>query len=183
MDTDQIGNIPSHCPVCHGDLLATRLECASCGTEVNGVFRLSALASLPEPHAALLDMFLRARGNVKEMERDLGLSYPTVRARLEEALQAAGFDREAPRRSNDEEAISPAVDAVWEARLGADLAQRMVERVQERLAEWQLGGRHPDRAGDLAARRAEVLDRLESGEIAADEAAALLRELKTRRER
>jgi len=42
-------------------------------------------------------MFLRVRGNVKDMERALGLSYPTVRARLEEAFQAAGFDRDSDR--------------------------------------------------------------------------------------
>jgi hypothetical protein len=55
---------------------------------------LNRLARLDEPHAALLELFLRVRGNVKDMERQLGLSYPTVRARLEEALAAAGLDRE-----------------------------------------------------------------------------------------
>ena len=47
------------------------------------------MVNLPEPHASLLELFLRVRGNVKEMERELGLSYPTVRARLEAALGAA----------------------------------------------------------------------------------------------
>lgn len=58
-----------------------------------GEFTLGRLASLREPHASLLELFLRSRGNVKEMERELGLSYPTVRARLEEALTAAGLAR------------------------------------------------------------------------------------------
>jgi hypothetical protein len=71
----------------------TRLQCPSCGSEVTGEFTLSRLATLREPHASLLEMFLRARGNMKEMERELGLSYPTVRARLEEALTAAGLGR------------------------------------------------------------------------------------------
>jgi hypothetical protein len=81
--------------VCHGDLLVTRLECPSCGAEVTGEFTLSHLATLREPYASLIEMFLRVRGNVKEMERELGLSYPTVRARLEEALTAAGLGRRA----------------------------------------------------------------------------------------
>jgi hypothetical protein len=51
--------------------------------------------NLPEPHASLLELFLRVRGNAKEMERELGLSYPTVRARLEEAFTAAGLARAA----------------------------------------------------------------------------------------
>ena len=83
-------------PILHSDLSITRLTCPVCGTEVTGSFGLSRLARLEEPHAALLELFLRVRGNVKDMERQLGLSYPTVRARLEEALAAAGLDRETP---------------------------------------------------------------------------------------
>ena len=86
-------NLPAQCPVCQGNLLVTRLQCPSCGSEVTGEFTLSRLATLREPHASLLEMFLRVRGNVKEMERELGISYPTVRARLEEALTAAGLGR------------------------------------------------------------------------------------------
>lgn len=88
--------LPTQCPSCTGPLAITRLTCPACGTEVGGAFSLGRLASLREPHASLLELFLRARGNMKEMERTLGLSYPTVRARLEEALTAAGLDRDEP---------------------------------------------------------------------------------------
>jgi hypothetical protein len=90
---DIVNIMPSHCPVCESRLTVTRLQCPSCGTEVGGNFSLSRLAGLREPYASLIEMFLRVRGNVKEMERELGLSYPTVRARLEEALDAAGLGR------------------------------------------------------------------------------------------
>src|SRR5437588_358523 len=95
MSEHQSSNLPAHCPVCQGDLLVTHLQCPTCSAEVTGEFTLSRLATLREPHASLLELFLRVRGNVKEMERDLGLSYPTVRARLEEALVAAGLGRRA----------------------------------------------------------------------------------------
>jgi hypothetical protein len=134
METRSPGSMPAHCPVCEADLTVTRLQCPACGTEVAGSFALGRLASLREPHASLLELFLRVRGNVKEMERELGLSYPTVRARLEEALVAAGFERAAP-SAVEEEAV---------------------------------------------ARRGEILDELERGEITAAEAAARLRELKRR---
>lgn len=88
-------DFPARCPVCHGDLHVTRLQCPSCLSEVGGDFPLNRLATLREPHASLIELFLRVRGNVKDMERELGLSYPTVRARLEEALSAAGFGRDA----------------------------------------------------------------------------------------
>ncbi len=45
--------------------------------------------NLPEPFASLLELFIRVRGNVKDVERELGLSYPTVRSRLDEAFKAA----------------------------------------------------------------------------------------------
>lgn len=89
--------LPSQCPVCSYDLVVTRLECPHCGTDVVGTFSLSRLASLREPYASLIELFLRKRGNMKEMERELGISYPTVRARLEEALEAAGLEREEDR--------------------------------------------------------------------------------------
>jgi hypothetical protein len=73
--------------------MVTRLQCPACGTEVAGAFTLAHLANLREPHASLIELFLRSRGNMKEIERALGLSYPTVRARLEEALTAAGLGR------------------------------------------------------------------------------------------
>jgi hypothetical protein len=88
--------MPSHCPACDNDLVITRLQCPACGTEVAGVFTLSRLASLREPHASLIELFLRMEGNVKDMERALGLSYPTVRARLKEAFAAAGLDQTRP---------------------------------------------------------------------------------------
>lgn len=167
MEDIQTSNLPSQCASCGGDLVATRLECVSCGTEVNGRFALGRLATLREPHASLIEMFLRARGNVKEMERELGLSYPTVRARLDEAFTAAGFERTttaAPEPGSPE----------W----AQDLEERIRSRIEERLAG--LGGRINRAARDsqMVEARKAILDRLERGEIVADEAATLLRELK-----
>jgi hypothetical protein len=89
-----LNELPTQCPSCQSPLIITRMTCSACATEVNGAFSLGRLAALAEPHASLLELFLRVRGNVKDMERLLGLSYPTVRARLEEALEAAGLDHE-----------------------------------------------------------------------------------------
>jgi hypothetical protein len=177
MEDDQSGNIPNHCPVCEGDLLVTQLRCTNCGTEVNGAFALSGLATLREPHASLIEMFLRLRGNVKDMERELGLSYPTVRARLEEALTAAGFPKESPRGESD---------MPWEAQFEADLAERIRERVEQSLSGLGRVSRRAERdqerrvrrEADLTAARAAIISRLEAGEIDAAEAAELLRELK-----
>jgi hypothetical protein len=177
MEEDQIGNVPSQCPVCQGDLLVTRLQCSACGTEVNGTFALGRLATTPEPHASLIEMFLRVRGNMKEMERELGLSYPTVRARLEEALEAAGFPKSGGRASSG---------GNWESRFEEDLAERIRARVEERLSGLtdrieRSATVRAEREEEVARRRAEILDQLERGEVTADDAATQLRELKQRR--
>lgn len=106
MEDQAFSSLPAQCPACGGHLAITRLQCISCGTEVTGTFTLGRLASLREPHASLLELFLRVRGNVKDMERELGLSYPTVRARLEEALVAAGLDRLPPSVAEEEAATA-----------------------------------------------------------------------------
>src|SRR5256714_10044843 len=114
MGTEHTPYAPAHCPTCAGELVITRLQCPTCGTEVAGTFTLGRLAGLREPHASLLEIFLRVRGNVKEMERELGLSSPTVRARLEEALAAAGLDR-APQPVLDESELAAQRAAILDA--------------------------------------------------------------------
>ena len=61
-----IASTPTKCPACAAELIVSRLECPACGTEVVGAFRSGRLLNLPEPHASLLELFLRVHGNVKE---------------------------------------------------------------------------------------------------------------------
>jgi hypothetical protein len=75
--------MPDHCPACAARLQVTSLTCPSCATRIEGTFESCPLCSLDGDDRALLELFLRARGNAKEVERALGVSYPTVRARLE----------------------------------------------------------------------------------------------------
>ena len=79
--------IPSSCPSCGGSLVVVRLECAQCGTEVTGRFDLCPVCRLDGDIRKLFDLFINARGNLKQVQRDLGLSYPTVRLRFEEMFR------------------------------------------------------------------------------------------------
>ncbi len=79
------------CPVCSGELEISRLHCSSCGTTIEGEFGVGRFGRLSHEQMALLESFLRSRGNLKEMERALGISYPTVRARVEALVQALGL--------------------------------------------------------------------------------------------
>lgn len=73
-----------------------RLRCPACDTAVEGRFVPLPYAGLSADQAAFLEVFLRARGNLREVERMLGLSYPTVRGRLDAVLQALGFAEGGP---------------------------------------------------------------------------------------
>ena len=79
------------CPACDAPMHTHRLECPECGTAVEGRFAPSRYALLDADEEAFLDLFLRVRGNLREVERVLGLSYPTVRARLDGVLTRLGL--------------------------------------------------------------------------------------------
>ena len=83
----------TQCPVCDSRLAITEMQCEECGTTLRGDFVAASctFCSLPEDQLKFLELFLRCRGNLRDVERSLGLSYPTVRARLDEVLTALGF--------------------------------------------------------------------------------------------
>jgi hypothetical protein len=137
------------CPICSGELAVTRLHCRSCGTTLEGDFNVGRFARLSREQFALLESFLRSKGNLKEMERELGISYPTVRARVDALLRALGLA--------DDEATTDAIDAIDMPVAGAaDAAGAAV---------------------DAAAARRTVLERLARREIDPATAAAELRAL------
>ncbi len=78
------------CPACGGRLEVRRLECVRCETAVEGRFVQSRFDRLSPEQQEFVEVFLLARGNIKEVERVLGISYPTVRNRLDAVLEAMG---------------------------------------------------------------------------------------------
>jgi hypothetical protein len=84
-------DVISTCPVCSSELAITRLQCRGCGTAIEGEFNVGRFGRLNREQLALLESFLRARGNAKELERELKVSYPTVRARIDALVRALGL--------------------------------------------------------------------------------------------
>jgi hypothetical protein len=87
---------PSNCPVCNHRLATTRLTCPECSTELSGAFTSCEFCALTDEDRDVLRVFLASRGNMKELERHLGVSYPTARARFDGLLAKIGIDRPAP---------------------------------------------------------------------------------------
>ena len=75
--------LPSRCPLCHEEVLVTRIACKGCGSEIRGSFSIEGLAALPSEYQRFIMVFLRQRGNIKGVEKELGISYPTINKMLE----------------------------------------------------------------------------------------------------
>jgi hypothetical protein len=97
------------CPVCTSELAVTRLHCRSCGTTLEGDFSVGRFGRLNRDQLALLESFLRSRGNLREMERELGISYPTVRGRVEALVRALGFGPRADEEADEDDAPTQAI--------------------------------------------------------------------------
>ncbi len=113
------------CPICGKNLLVAKLHCSNCGTNIDGSFNLCEFCMLSKEQKHFVKMFLKNRGNIKDLEKELGISYPTVRSKLNEIVKALGMTLE-----DDEAKVN----------------------------------------------RAEILAKVSSGELTADEAADLLKQ-------
>ena len=91
--------IPQSCPSCSSPLVVTQLNCTACGTGVVGKFELSPFFRLSPDSLKFLEVFVRNRGNVKEMERETGESYWAIRRQLDEVITEMGM--EAPQPETD----------------------------------------------------------------------------------
>ena len=85
---------PTDCPVCGDQLAVTRLGCASCGSELAGVFSPCDFCALSTADLEMLRVFLTSRGNMREVEKHLGVSYPTTRLRFAQLLAKLGLGDE-----------------------------------------------------------------------------------------
>lgn len=113
---------PDRCPACDGELAVTRLSCGSCGTEISGAFCQCRFCRLGEGDLALLEVFLTSRGNLREVEKHLQVSYPTARARFNDLLTKLGLNDE-PEPNRTREQILAEVAA---GRLDPTLAQQLL---------------------------------------------------------
>nr|WP_315024525.1 DUF2089 domain-containing protein [uncultured Aminipila sp.] len=83
---------PGKCPVCGEKLSITKLGCPKCSTAIEGDFQPCEFCRLPEDDLEFIKVFIKCRGNIKDVEKELGISYPTVRGKLDSAIRGLGFE-------------------------------------------------------------------------------------------
>jgi hypothetical protein len=92
----------NQCPICQGDLQVTELECKSCHTKLTGEFELSKFNHLGKENLYFIEVFMKNRGNIKMVEKELGISYPTVKKTLDEVIKALGYSIEPEEEVSEE---------------------------------------------------------------------------------
>ena len=133
------------CPVCAGRLEVARLACGQCGTQIETRLDVPAFFRLPPDLQHFVRIFLNCRGNIREVEKRLGISYPTVNKRLD-VINAVLEDQSAPRATGGGRRSTADTGPLPEARS-----------------------------------RRQVLAQLENGEINAQQAAKMLKQLENQR--
>ena len=123
------------CPSCQGNLSVAELGCPSCSITIKGEFALPALLRLAPAQLDFVEVFLKNRGVIRDVERELGISYPTVRARLDEVVVALGYQV----RPLSAEASSPDEASSQRRKILEDLKAGKITAEQARDA---LGGGH-----------------------------------------
>lgn len=95
-ETEVRGHVPRmprlvvRCPGCEGELVATRLSCRACKTQLEGEFEIPPLLQLSPDELTFVTAFVRSSGSLKAMAQQLGVSYPTVRNRLDDVIGRLG---------------------------------------------------------------------------------------------
>jgi len=117
------------CPICGAEMRVTRLRCVNCDSELSGSFTLGKLFNLKPEQLRFVEVFVKNEGKIKDVETELGISYPTVRARLREVIRALGYEvgEEAPPTPLTPERRREILDALAQKRISADEAARLLQ--------------------------------------------------------
>ena len=88
------------CPYCKGDFDIKHVQCQGCKVEIKGQFKVNRFHMFDPEQLYFIEVFLKTEGNIKLVEKELGISYPTVKNRLQKIIQVLGYDKE-PLRTDD----------------------------------------------------------------------------------
>ena len=116
--------ISGDCPFCASAMSVTQMTCDHCRAAITAIFPMSRLGSLPVEHQRFIEMFILSGGNLKELAEQVGVSYPTVRSRLDKVIEALRGEIAKTRQVKGN-----LLDAVGSSRAGAEEAARLIKEI------------------------------------------------------
>lgn len=123
--------MPTHCPVSGEPLEVTRLHCPQSGVTIEGRFQPNEFALLPAENLEFLRLFVKVRGNLKEVERIMGLSYPTIRQRFETLVSVLGYEAAPEWRSERRQKRSEILERLERGEVSAEDAARELQMLKK----------------------------------------------------
>jgi hypothetical protein len=127
-----MNTIPTKCPLCGGELAVTRIYCRDCDTTIEGRFSGGPFSQLTPEQLNFVEIFVRCEGKITRMEREIGLSYPTIRNRLHEVIRALGYEPggEEPGGLSEEDR-QRILEDLDKGLISAEEAMRMIKEAEE----------------------------------------------------
>lgn len=122
--TDEPQPITNECPYCRMAMAVTQMTCGHCRVVVQADFPMSRMAGLPVEHQRFIEMFVLAGGNLKEIAEQVGVSYPTIRSRLDKVIDALRGEIAKTQRVRGN-----VLDAVKQGKTTAADAARLIKRI------------------------------------------------------
>lgn len=121
--------VMTKCPICGGKLVVKALECPSCNIEINGDFAFGKLTSLSNEQANFALIFIKNAGNIKAIEKELNISYPTVKKNLEDLISALGFQK-VELEKNSYNTKKDVLDALKNEEISYDEAVKLIKEIE-----------------------------------------------------
>ena len=122
--------MPTHCPVRGKPLEVTALPSPDSGVSIEGRFQPNEFALLPQENLEFLRLFVKVRGNLKEMERIMGLSYPTIRLRFENLINVLGYELQEQESLGRAGRRSAILEQLERGELDADQAAKALQELK-----------------------------------------------------
>src|SRR3954470_9309533 len=116
--------INQDCPYCGGSMVVSRMSCGHCSISVDATFPMSRLGGLPVEHQRFIEMFVLSGGNLKEIAEQVGVSYPTIRSRLDKGIEALRNEISKTRTVKGN-----VLDAVDQTRQSAEVAAKLIKDI------------------------------------------------------
>jgi hypothetical protein len=79
--------LPIVCPSCENSLRVSQMKCEQCSTEVNGNYDLPLYLKLNREEQDFILEFFISSGSIKEMAKQAGNSYPTMRNKMDDLIE------------------------------------------------------------------------------------------------
>ena len=120
------------CPVCGKELIVTKMECRSCGTDIGGQFAIGRISQFDADQIQFVETFIKNRGNAYKVGEELEMPYSTVRARLTEIIRAMGYEPGAEPKDDAASKVTPEIrkvvlDDLAKGKISADDAIRLLQ--------------------------------------------------------